>query len=315
VEESRRERYVAAGVTLAADLLAGEVAGALSSSGVRAILLKGSSVMGWLYGDEPARYSVDVDLMVAPGQLAETQEVLSGLGFRPLEAVRDERHAFTWGRDGGLRVDLHRSLVGIGVSPEEAWEILWEGTEVLELPAGRVEMLAPAARALHLALHAAQHGREVEQPLADLERAVDVLPFGLWAEAAALAERLDATPAFAAGLRLVPGGREIAKRLHLPTWVPAAVALRQQTAPDMTLLLNRALETPGLRRKTSLLLRRAFPPPSEMRARSPLARRGTPGLAGSYIARAGWLVLRIGPAVVHVRAARRGAADGSSKGT
>jgi hypothetical protein len=315
MESNQPKRLLAAGVMVALDSVTAEVAQAFARSGVRSILLKGSSVIDWLYGQAPGRYSVDVDLLVAPGQLADVEAVLSGLGFRPREPSREERHAFTWARDGGLDVDLHRALVGIGVSSEEAWEILCEQTEVLELPAGRVEVLAPAARALHLALHAAQHGREVAQPLADLERAVEVLPFELWAEAAALAERLDATPAFAAGLRLVPGGREIAERLHLSTWVPPAVALRQQTAPDMTLVLNRALETPGLRRKTSLLLRRAFPPPSEMRARSPLARRGTPGLAGSYIARAGWLVLRIGPAVVHVRAARRGAADGSSKGT
>ena len=300
-------------MTLAGDVVAAEVAAALSSFRIRAILLKGSSIVRWLYGDLPDRYSVDVDLLVAPERFADAGDVLSRLGFRPLEPVREERHAFTWLRGVGPHVDLHRARVGVGVSAVEAWATLSETTEELMLAGRQVEVLTPAARALHLALHAAQHGREVGQPLADLERAV-VLPFELWREAASLAEKLHATPAFAAGLRLLPDGRAMASRLALPTWTPPAVVLRQQTAPDMTLMLNRALETPGLRRKTSFLLSRAFPPPSVMRARSSLARRGVPGLAGSYIARAGWLVLRLAPAVRHVRAARRGGADGSGKG-
>src|SRR5437764_1088382 len=88
---------------------------------------------------------------------------------------------------------------------------MWE-----ELPARqRPALLAAAGRALHVALHAAQHGARWEWGIRDLEQAVDRLPLGVWEQAAALAARLEATRAFAAGLSLLPGGDELRMRLGI----------------------------------------------------------------------------------------------------
>jgi hypothetical protein len=316
MEQPSTKRLVAAGVTLAVDALTAEVANALSHSGVRAILLKGPSVISWLYGEHPERYSVDVDLLVAPQQLRQAERVLTELGFKPFEPAREERHALMWLRgEAGPSVDLHRALVGIGVSDDEAWNVLSRDVERLRVSGSPVEVLSPAGRALHVALHAAQQGVETKQSMMDVARAAEALPLELWQDAAALAERLKATPALAAGLRLVPLGREIADQLGLPSWKPPEVSLRERTAPDLTLTLNRLMETTGLRRKVSLAFRRAFPPKDLMRTRSALARRGRGGLAAAYAWRAAWLALRLGPAVRHVLTARRDSRRMANKAT
>jgi hypothetical protein len=302
----RDTTVTAAGVRLAVDALTVEVIPACREAGAETILLKGSSIIDWLYGPDALRYSVDVDLLVEPGRMDAAGRALDGLGFERREPPREERHAYQWIRaGGGPSVDLHRTLVGIGVSDEEAWDVLSRETEGLPLLGTDVAILAPAGRALHIALHAAQHGLDIEQSVADVAQAADRLPLELWQAAADLAERLEATSAFAAGLRLVPAGRLVADRLRLPTWKAPEVVLRETTAADVTLTLNRLVEMPGLRSKMTFALRRAFPPPKLMRSRSPLARRGAAGLAAAYVSRVGWLARRLPPATRQVVRARR----------
>jgi hypothetical protein len=218
-----------------------------------------------------------------------------------------------WSRGREPAVDIHSTLVGIGVSREQAWEVLSRGTDVLSLPHAQTEVLSAAGRALHVALHAAQHGTGIAQSLADLEQALERLPPELWQDAASLAERLQATPAFAAGLRLVPVGRELADRLELPVWKPSEVALREQTGQEMSLTLNRLFDTPGILPKVRFALRRAFPPPSVMRRRSASARDGRVGLAKAYVSRLGWLARHLIPALRAVTAARRQSGSGPNR--
>lgn len=297
----------AAGVMLAHDALAGEVCDALGEAGVRALLLKGSSTVGWLYGNRSARYSMDVDLLVAPGDVPAAERALTARTFSPLEGAREERHARAWVRsEPRAAVDLHRSLVGVGVAPDEAWRILSTRTE--STADGRVEMLASPARLVLLALHAAQHGLDGGQPLADLERALAVAPTPLWDDAARLAQQLDAVPAFGAGLRLTPRGRAEAERLGLPERMTTEVALRAGVPPDAALTLARIVETHGVRAKVAFACRRGFPGPADMRWRYALARRGSLGLAAAYARRAVWLVVSLPAAVRAVAKARRDAA-------
>jgi hypothetical protein len=168
-----------------------------------------------------------------------------------------------------------------------------------------VEVLGPAARAMHVALHAAQHGVGRSQGVEDLARALDGLPLALWRSAAELAERLDATAAFAAGLRMLPPGEELRDRLGLPEGTTVEVALRARTAPDLSLGLHRLAATPGLPHKIAFVVRKLVPPPGWMRAWLPLARRGRLGLAAAYAWRPFWLLWRAPAAVLALRKARR----------
>src|SRR3954452_13231841 len=76
------------------------------------------------------------------------------------------------------------------------------------------------------ALHAAQHAPERPKPLEDLRRGLRVADRSCWRAAAALAAARSAQGAFAAGLRAIPEGVELAAALGLP---PA----RRPTLVDM----------------------------------------------------------------------------------
>ena len=295
----------AIGIGLALEDLAAEVTTALERSGVPSILLKGPAVIRWLYPESTARYSVDVDLLVSPVDLGCADAVLGELGLEPFEPRRDDKHARSWVRaPDGLSVDLHRSIVGIGLTDERAWKVLWGNTEEFRVSSTTVRVLRPHARALHLALHAAQETPDKGKAVGDLARGLELLEPEVWQEAAIVANDLAALPAFGAGLRLLPEGEALARDLRVPMQVTPEVALRAAGAPDLSLAMNRALETRGVRACARYVLTRAFLPPAAMRAWAPVAGRGHVGLVAAYAWRVGWLAARLVPALRAVRAAR-----------
>lgn len=306
VETANNEpERIATGIGLALEALAIEVTTAFERSGVASILLKGPAVIRWLYPATTDRYSVDIDLLVAPTQLARAEAALAELGFEPFEPRRRDRHARSWVRSrAALPVDLHRSMFGVGVDDEGAWGVLSGVTEQLEVNGASLSILQPQGRALHLALHAAQETPDKEKALRDLGRGIELLGLEVWQQACDLAVRLDALPGLGAGLRLLPAGEEVARELRLPELITPEIALRTTGAPDLSLGLNRLLGMDGMATRTRYVASRAFPAPAAMRAWSPLARRGRVGLAVAYIWRLPWLALRIVPAIRAVRAAR-----------
>jgi hypothetical protein len=232
--------------------------------------------------------------MIARAEGAAAERVLEGLGFElvALDVLPHDRphHARTWLRPGGAAVDLHHTLIGIGGSSELAWHALTEETEQMRLAAGEVEVLSRPARAFMVTLHAAQHGMLAAGPLEDLNRAVERLPIAGWATAARLAERLDALPAFATGIRLTPSGRMLATRLQIADHTSAESLLRSWNEPKMALGFAWLSQTKGFGPKLMLIGRKLVPQPAFLRAWSPLARRGRVGLAVAYAWRPLWLV-------------------------
>jgi hypothetical protein len=158
-----------------------------------------------------------------------------------------------------------------------------------------VSVLVPPARAVVVVLHAAQHGARVQKPLDDLAQALAQLPVEVWEAASALARRLDATTAFAAGLRLLPEGSVQAATLGLPIQHSAETTLRADTARPMALGFDWLARTPGVRAKARLVRAKAVPDGAFMRAWSPLARRGRAGLAAAYFWRVLWLTWHAAP--------------------
>src|SRR4051794_25883257 len=208
--------------TLGIDALTAEVLRALRAEGCRSIVLKGPAFRRHLHADGSPRAYGDLDLLVAPHDLARAGAALSGLGFEMALDHRDspnwsEPHAQEWGRPGGPRVvDLHWRIAGVGAPAEDAWRILWEHTEPLTVAGEEGAALAAEGIELLAALHAAHHGRTHPRPLGDLERALSTLDRDTWASAARLAAELDAVEALATGLRLVPAGEQLAAELELP---------------------------------------------------------------------------------------------------
>jgi Uncharacterised nucleotidyltransferase len=285
----------AAAIALRADLVAAEVSGAFRSAGIRTILLRGPSIAGHLYDSDESREYADVDLLIASADGAEAERILADRGFEHSAVLgqrADDRPPWsrTWKRaDDGSEVDLHRTIVGIGAGADETWALLSEEVETIEVARALLSGMNAEATAVIVALHAAHHGNEFPQTLSDLSRAIETFPYATWQVAAAIAGRLEATPAFAAGLRLLPAGAELAQRLRLRHDAPAEVVLRAGTAPPMALGFEWLAHVPGLRAKARLVLGKLVPDPEFMRAWSPLAGRGPAGLLGAYVWRFIWL--------------------------
>lgn len=299
---------VAVGVNLAVDAVAAEIVAALQRSGVHSVLLKGPPTIRWLYCSDAGRFSTDVDLLVECEQGAAAEDVLRQLSFRPLPQTsgpEDPRHAHAWERDAEpVEVDLHSTIAGAGVPPGEVWHVVSGETERLELTGVTAEIPNEPLRALLTALHAGQHGIRWGQALGDLERALEVASDDVWRRAAELAEKLAAVPALRAGLDLTDPGRQLADRLGLSRAKTVEGILRAQTAPNLTLGLQRLAEAKGTKARLAFLRRKLVPSAEWMRVESPLARRGRSGLAAAYLWRPVWLLAQLGPALQAWRRAR-----------
>ena len=306
--DAREGTILATAVNLANEAATGELVAALRAAGHRAIVLKGPPLQRWLYG-KTTRLSQDVDILASWDRLAELEQVLASVGWRYLgiDAVGEDRpHCRIWQRrDNGLVLELHRNLAGIGVPAAEAWSIISAQTEEATVGATMAEVLAAPARAMHIALHAAQHGVAVARTLTDLERALELLPEEDWTHAADLAARLEATDAFSAGLGLVPKGQELLQTLGLPPPSSTEAVLRAQGSPLGADSLEWFTRLPDRRSKAKFLLRHLAPPRGYMCVWSGLARRGPLGLGLAYLWRPLWFLLHLGPAAASWRRARR----------
>jgi hypothetical protein len=293
--------------TLAVDAVTVEVLRAFQRAGCRSILLKGPTLQRELHRDGSRRVYNDTDLLVAPTDLPQAEEALAGLGFRLVLDHRDhpgvsEPHAQEWKRLDRKSVDLHWRIPGVGIPPEQAWDVLAAQTEPITIGGTGGDALARSGIALVVALHAAHHGTTFAQPLRDLDRALTQVDRETWAEAARLAADLDAGEAFAAGLRLAPAGACLAGDLRLPPVASPRRRLMAADQPPGSLGVLRLLEAPTTRERMRSIRAELLPAPDFMRAGWPLARRGRIGLVLAYTAR---LLIRARQLPAAFRAVRR----------
>lgn len=296
-------RALRLGASLKLDTVGAELAQRLHGGGVRPIFIKGAPLAERLYPDMAFRPYDDIDLLVGPDGFEQARSTLRALGF---EVAAEADYAEPWirARDGAT-VDLHRSLPGLEADAGRVWDELSRRTLPAQLAGEQVQALDDEALALLVALHAAHHGPAGGKALEDMQRALDRIAADDWRRAAALAERLEGVSAFAAGLRLLPDGEELAGQLGLSHELTPEVALLSTSPPPVAPGLLRLSQTPGVRAKAALLGRELVPGTTFLRATSPLARRGRAGLAASYALRPLWLLWKLPPAVLAVRRARR----------
>ena len=271
--------------SLAIDGVTAEAVSALEAVGLTPILLKGPVIARWLYADGSRRSYGDTDLLVAPHHERQAEQVLAALRFTAspgtgrAEPGIARNHIWTRGADV---VELHITLTGIGASPADVWACLSHDTGTIEFRERSFRTLGLPARLLHVALHAAQHGRAYPKGLNDLSRACDAHDLAAWRQAAQLAERLDAVQAMSAGLGLLPDGREVQQRLALPAPSDPLVLLRAESASSVALGIARfAQERPSQR--VAHVARGILPTPAFLRWWTPLARRGVVGLVAGYV--------------------------------
>jgi hypothetical protein len=164
-----------------------------------------------------------------------------------------DEHSVVWFRERDeMEIELHWTLVGLEASHQSTWETLSRETLPITVNDLQMQSLGEPGRALHLALHLAQHGTTMHQAVEDLRRGIALLSFDVWTAARELSARLGGDAAFAAGLRACPGGDELAGRLQLP---PATLywTLRAQGAPRGALRLHMLTDAAGWRERWEIL--------------------------------------------------------------
>jgi hypothetical protein len=297
--------------TLGVDAMTADVIVALQAAGVQNILMRGPAFGRELYGEGALRTYSDADILVAPDAVPAAARVLESLGF---ELVLDHRehpgiaepHAQEW-HSQRLRgdVDLHWRIAGVDAPAERAWQILAARTEPLPLAGTVGQAFARPGTALLVALHAAHHGRSRTRALTDLERAVDRLDVGVWREAAALADELEAGEAFAAGLRVIPEGERLADALGLGTVLSPSRQLMASDHQAGAIALLRVVQASSGRDRLRAARVGLFPAPAYMRAKHRLARRGLMGLVLAYLVRMLTHAWQLPGAIRAVRSTRR----------
>jgi hypothetical protein len=304
VSTERYEDYRQRARNFAVDALTAEVASAFAGENIGTVVLKGPVLARWLYPGEVRPY-VDCDLMVAPDDRARAVSLLERLGFMehcawmPTPLSLDPGGT-AFNRPGEGMVDLHCQLPGLDGDPAAIWGQLAASPE-RQVIAG-VELRVPDRDTvlLHVVLHAAHHANQVDgKPLEDLRRALALVEEPEWARALELARVYQGVPAVAAGLRLLPEGEDLARRLDLCGVRAFQYEIRREDnviAEELYALLSAEV---GIRRKLVIAASDIFPRPDYMRWWSPLARRGKLGLAGAYLWRTIWIIGQA-PAAIHM---------------
>ncbi len=277
------------------DLVASEVLAAFEEAGVDALLLKGRSLWTLLYESPERRWYGDVDLLVAPPQVAAAEQVLTGLGYlnsetdRGIDDVGGVVHGQPWARLGrgplhGTTVDLHWRLPGSRASPDISWAALAQRRTRIELNGRHVSALDRCGQALHLAIHAAQHGPGFDKILDELALALERWPDEVWACAAGLAGQIDATQGFAAGLRLLPTGAVLASELGLPSTAELDWSIRHRgKRPRGTLHVQALQELDSFATRVQFARRSLLPPRAWILQQYRWARAGGPLVVAAYL--------------------------------
>ena len=237
---------------------------------VDGLLLKGAALARLLYDTPEQRRYADVDVLVAPDKLPAARAALVELGYQNASAhvavddIGGVLHGESWlATPAGARypvvLDLHLRLAGANAPPERAWEALKARSAPIEVGGIPVPSLNHAGLAMHLATHVAQHGSGYAKGRRELAWALDRWRLDVWRDAAGLADEIDATEAFAAGLRLSEAGAELAEILELPPTGRLDWELRQHDRPRGRFHMQALGQAPDIRSRAHVLRRALFP--------------------------------------------------------
>jgi hypothetical protein len=144
------------------------VLSAFEHEGVPVIPLRGPALAELLYRDPGLRPFTDLDLLIHADHLPRALSLLSGLGYRHMEAGLPLTHELTWRHaasftaeaPGEIPIDLHWGIVdypGVGWAAGIAHQVLWDRAARVEKADGVRWELCPEDLLITLALHFAVH--------------------------------------------------------------------------------------------------------------------------------------------------------------
>jgi Uncharacterised nucleotidyltransferase len=150
------------------------IAGALAAAGVAMVPLKGPVLAERLYAEPSVRFALDLDLLVAPADLARATDVLDGLGYGVVQGPQARyelrhHHHLSFRQPQQAKVELHfRLFAGFGTCLE-AEAFIGRARPYRSRRGTVYAVLAPEDEFLYLCVHAAGHGYERVSWLYDLK--------------------------------------------------------------------------------------------------------------------------------------------------
>lgn len=143
------------------------LAARFAEQGIRVLGFKGPLLSRQLYGEMGVRHAGDIDLLVAPNDVAAADSLLRDAAYR--RSYPDfEPTAFQWRRflsvehelnhihsQSGMRVEVQWRLEGL---PEIAFDDLWQSRLPVDLGGQTVATLPENVNSLFLFVHGAKHG-------------------------------------------------------------------------------------------------------------------------------------------------------------
>lgn len=130
----------------------------LRRAGIPCLVLKGSALARTWYHDPSLRPFLDVDLLVAPGEMAHAREVLRQRGFQELQGAQAPHHALPLQHPGlPCAVELHHDLTRLLVPNRPSFDDLYARSISLSGEDAHVRTLGAEDTLLHLCLHLLSH--------------------------------------------------------------------------------------------------------------------------------------------------------------
>lgn len=155
---------------------------ALSAAGVRTLSIKGLALAAQAWGDEWARGAGDIDLLVAPADMATAHAAIEGAGWRAQAGYPRPGASWAWrhfmrtdnelafsGRDS--TVDLHFYLVPAR-STFPSFDVLWQRRHLVEVAGRPVATLGRYDALAHSSGHAAKDHWRWLRGLLDIHRLI-----------------------------------------------------------------------------------------------------------------------------------------------
>jgi hypothetical protein len=165
---------------------ASEVQTALAPLGAEVAVLKGIATEARWYDHLGQRTCTDLDLLLDPSRLTDAAEVTAAIdpargcaeALRSLVPRRQLQHVDL--HVGDVPVDLHFDPLKIGI-PTRQLDAVWQSTQVLETPRGRVRVLSPEVELVLLLLHLNKDAFRLLGPFLDVARILERAPID-WRE-------------------------------------------------------------------------------------------------------------------------------------
>ncbi|UJH69875.1 nucleotidyltransferase family protein [Ornithinimicrobium sp. INDO-MA30-4] len=146
--------------------------------------------------------SQDADILVRPSHLQEFLDAIGQHGWFRLTGFTTGsafEHAAVYHHDSWASVDVHRRWPGFDMSPEAAFDQIWQERDFAQIAGISCPVPSRAAQSLILILHAARAPYEHVRERA-IDFAWDTQPAEFQAEVRGLVKRLNADVGFAFGL-------------------------------------------------------------------------------------------------------------------